>query len=839
MFEQRLQELGSEGEGERALGLLRDAHAILSRPDQYQQPYVIAQSACRTAIECLMDLGGTNYAGLLDARNHLAKSLKQVFNPDGSRKVTKPLPRLLVALDVFDEFPDAVPAEGDLRDALVSLHRSRTHYRVPLPEIGHAKALEQMIDVLDGLEDLPTQLPKKHPLTVALRELHAVRMAPAFRRDAAVLERQLEAVGAAYARLLKMEEAQGSRRIQQVTALAREVTGREPGAGELKAYKAWSDYYQSASEIIHKATGTGAARAVRLLHDVLTVISELVFTLPDQADRWVRLAAVSSPTSEQIEEVNRLHHPSATSYLFSKFTGWEWLEGLTPERLLPEADRWPAAPYFQRLAAEDPARLALWLQSHLDKIGSSGPGAITHLIRLCRHLPGHAATPLVGRIIRQRDLDGVGAEVLFWALGVNLTQRDVQWVDVLSRVLVTGAGASPIASWDLQESLAQLQESARINTSLTTKVRTALVDVLAAHLAVGDSRLDLQIRDDLRSPTRAGSPTLANAWRAAAACLEFGQVEQKRGTDLETRTAVWRADVVGGWEQERLLAVHLLDVAGDEPDEEQWWALAFSVLTRLDSMRILTPDVAAFVRTAMERCSPERKDQLATALRDGLGPVPDATALHAARTELDDQDSRLERALSALALDDELPEWEPQVPAVWRTIWALSKVLPAAALTPYESVVELLTEYFGPPPAVTEPVFKFLPLPDTTGEDVAEFRTLCKQNGAVHGATVLAGRTPTPGSYFERMEFRILEAAVHDDADAWAADIEAVMEELNTFDLRTVYLSVISTDRQAAGLANPGSTRTAAAISAAWQLMSQLRNGAGSSDPDLRPCPMW
>ncbi|MEV6682163.1 hypothetical protein AB0N09_35680 [Streptomyces erythrochromogenes] len=829
LFARRLGALGSGGEGDRALGLLRDAHHMLRDPGRHHQPYVIAQSACRTAIECLMDLGGTDYEGLVAARNDLRKALKPIFHPDGARKISKPLARLLAALDALAEFPEALPAEGALREALVSLHRSRSNYRPALPDLAHAKSLEKVVSILDGLEQVPEHLTVKEPLAAALRDLHEVR--PAVRRDSA-LERDLAVVGAAYARLLEMESAQGSRRTQQITALVQELHGREPGAGELKAYKAWSDYYQSASQTIHTASGSGPADAVKLLHDVLTVIRELVFTLPDQAAHWVELASVTSPTAEQVQEVNQLHHPSATQYLFTRFTGWTWLEKLAGERLLPEETRWPAAPYFQRLATEDPARLAKWLKPRLEEIGRRGTGATARLVRLCRHLHGHAA-PLIAQVIKRHGLNGLQMEVLYWALEVDPAQRGAPWVEVVRQVLVTGAGTSPIAAWDVQSALAQLQESARVETSLAAGVRQALVDVLAAHLVFGGTGVDLQIRDDLRAPTLAGGPALTGAWLAAAACLEFARSERDRGVDLAARTGAWTSDSVGGWERDRLLAVHLLDIASDAPNDPQWWAATLRVLTRLDAMPVLTADVAAFVRTVVERCGPARMDDLEAALRGGLGPVPDDAALRAARTELEGRNVRLEQVLNALAAGDELPEWESQVPAVWRTLWALSPVLPTAAVAPWWPVVALLTEYAGTPPAVTQPLIKFLPLPDTTAEALVRFLTVCTENGAVHGATLLAGHTPTRGNYYERAEFRLLDDAVRADADAWATDIEAVVEALGTFDLRTVYLGALSTHRQAGGLADPDSQRSDAALGAAWQLMAQLGEGAGSVDPDL------
>ncbi|MEU1300088.1 hypothetical protein [Streptomyces shenzhenensis] len=829
LLAERLRALGSEGEGNLALGLLRDAHDMLIRPDRYHQPYVIAQATCRTAIDCLMNLGGNDHKALLAARNDLKKALRQVFQPDGACKVTKPLDRLLAALDSLAVLPVELLADSDLNTALVSLHRSRTRYKAALPDpVPQAEALRRVVDALDELDQVPAHLSEQLPITAALKELHTARVAPGFRQKA-VLDGQLAAAGAAYARLLTMENDQGSQRIQQVTALVRELTGREPGAGELKA---WSDYYQSGSKIIHAATRTNATDAVKLLHNVLLVIRELVFTLPDQATQWVALGAVISPTEEQVQEVNQLHHPSATPYLFSRFTGWNWLELLSPARLLPEADRWPAAPYFQRLATEDPVRLTQWLQQHLNEISANGPRAADRLMWLCQHLTW-TATPLVAGIIKLQGVHSLRIRVLFWALDVDPQQRDAQWVDLVRQALVAGAGASPIDSWDIGSGLEQLQETARAKAPLAAVVGNALIDVLSAYLTVDGVRSDLQIREDLRSPSLSGSPALTGAWLAAAACLKVARAQHDQGIDLAARTNAWTSDALGGWERDRLLATHLLDVADDERDETQWRATAFTVLGRLDAMPVPTADVATFVRTVVEKCGPEHQNDLAAALRDSFGPVPDAATLQTARTEYDERDTRLARVLDALESGDDFPEWTSQVPSVWRTIWALSGGLPADVLMPWQPVVDLLTEYFGPPHTVSEPTISFLALPDDDAEAVAEFRSLCEQHGPVHGAAVLAACPPTPGNYFERTEFRLLEEAVYADADVWAANISSIADALGTFDLRAVYLGALHTARQAAGLTDPQNSRATAAIAAAWQLITQLHGGVGSADPDL------
>lgn len=45
---------------------------------------------------------------------------------------------------------------------------------------------------------------------------------------------------------------------------------------------------------------------------------------------------------------------------------------------------------------------------------------------------------------------------------------------------------------------------------------------------------------------------------AADACLDFARIElAERSAELQRRTGAWTVKALGGWERERLLAVHL------------------------------------------------------------------------------------------------------------------------------------------------------------------------------------------------------------------------------------------------------------------------------------------
>ncbi|MEU8701654.1 hypothetical protein AB0C61_29165 [Streptomyces sp. NPDC048680] len=188
-------------------------------------------------------------------------------------------------------------------------------------------------------------------------------------------------------------QQQGAYRIMQLTTVVHNETGQRPGKAEKAAFKLWTEQYNIGAGVVHPGREANAVAAVAMLHDCLALIQELVATVVDQAPEWVALSAVTSPTPEQIQKVNSLHNPAAAPYLFTRFTGWAWLEKPDSVRLLPEEGRWPARPYIERLADESPARLVKWLNKdkHLEMIWRSGRGATAELVLLRWHLGGHGA----------------------------------------------------------------------------------------------------------------------------------------------------------------------------------------------------------------------------------------------------------------------------------------------------------------------------------------------------------------------------------------------------------------------------------------------------------------
>lgn len=423
------------------------------------------------------------------------------------------------------------------------------------------------------------------------------------------------------------------------------------------------------------------------------------------------------------------------------------------------------------------------------------------------------------------------------------------------KALSVGSDGSAADSWNIRTVLAQLLETGRTSgPQLARRVRTGLAAVLASHLAVEGVRGQLQISDDLRAPSLAGDRALTGARLAAAACIEFARIELSEvGTNLAARTGAWTSKTLGGWERERLIAVHLVDAAEIAPTDVSWWKAAFAVLARLSAMTYLTPDVGRFVQVAIGTCEPADQADLEAALTEGFGPVPGPEALRAARAELADDDARLARTLASVlsgtealaellgedAADMPELEWESALQPVWRTVYCLSEVAPASVLAPWRPVLDLLAEFTGPPPVLTEPLIKIGPYPDHGESTVADFVTRCKERGVLVGAAELSARTSSQGDYYKRTDLRMLEAAIHADPAAWAADISAVAATLSSFDLRTVYLQTLRTDQQQAGLAEDDGRLLTNACTAAWDLKNQLEAGDGSADPDIDERARW
>ncbi|MEU0987843.1 hypothetical protein [Streptomyces sp. NPDC005953] len=137
-------------------------------------------------------------------------------------------------------------------------------------------------------------------------------------------------------------------------------------------------------------------------------------------------------------------------------------------------------------------------------------------------------------------------------------------------------------------------------------------------------------------------------------------------------------------------------------------------------------------------------------------------------------------------------------------------------------MLDLLAEFTGPPPALTEPLIRIGPYPDQGESTVADFVTRCKEHRVLECAAELSARSPSQGDYYKRTDLRMLEAAIHAAPAAWAADISAVTATLNSFDLRTVYPQTLHTDQQQAGLAEDDGRLLTNTYTGAWDLKNQL-----------------
>ncbi|MEU7045886.1 hypothetical protein AB0A77_33170 [Streptomyces varsoviensis] len=126
-----------------------------------------------------------------------------------------------------------------------------------------------------------------------------------------------------------------------------EQTRQEMRLAETEAARSWSAFYSSASGVLH-GSSSGADEARRQFGDVTAAMEQLFLGLPERSDRLRALARLEVPVQKDADEVARMTDPRAGVYFFGTAVSGRWLE------LLPEEQRWPAAPYLRRLLAQEP-----------------------------------------------------------------------------------------------------------------------------------------------------------------------------------------------------------------------------------------------------------------------------------------------------------------------------------------------------------------------------------------------------------------------------------------------------------------------------------------------------
>ena len=813
-FSAALIDLGEPGV--RALGLLRSADRLLTDEQEWERRSEIVISCCRGAVEGLLKLAGkeSEFVGTGSTGRELSARLKALLN---TRKSASALEKLEAELDALGSLPAELTSKDALFTKLKAVVAARGQQKAPVANPSAVfEALAALATEVDALDALPDRLSEGDAVFVRLRELFEARKAhEAFLRDD--LAAEFEAVEEAFA-AFKYEQANDwEYRARKVSKLVYQQTRREPGAVELQAIKAWSDFYQDANVTVH-GESADTELAASTLRKIIAAIEQLFVGLPDRAPRLRELVNLSQPTQEEADEVSRITDPRANNYFFEKAISTAWLDLLPKDKLLPESDRWTAATYLERLAAEDPERVLAWLDARLDAITKLGPAAAVQTVRLARVL-GAAASAFVLRLVKTSEADGLLLDIHYWAVDVPARERNGQWVSVVTRVLKSAAVTGWLDPWEAQQALEHLRaagarpEDGGPEISVAKLVRRGLAEVMAAGLTSPESVEEFEVENDLRS-VGATHPGDSLVRLIARACLDFAQYEAGHGLALGVRTGQWSSGLPAGPVLDRLGAVHLLEVPpGNESDV--WWEAALGVMSRLGAMRRTTADLSDFLRAANNARTEARSLQMEAALADGLGAPPDEAGLEAGFQSLKDRKPL------------------PTVRA-WFMVWSLSPVLPASVLALWQPVLDLFAERFGTPPERPAPRFEVVSVERVPEAGFTELSAAAGSDGAVAAARMLAAEAgPGDTSRERENEEVLLYTLVSEAPETWMADPEQVSAELADLDLQAAYFDAVE-NQITAGRTSVDAETIRRTVLAMWDLFPGAESSAADTEPAQR-----
>ncbi|MFE4263434.1 hypothetical protein [Streptomyces sp. NPDC056883] len=793
--------------GERALAHLRTAAQMLQEPERWPRPFETVQASCRSALDALLKEAGEDFEGPRGAQEQVNNEVAGFLKQAGKQRQT-PLGKLLTALDAAD-VPDTLEPKAGLGaevERLIHIPKGRLPVLAdPRPEY---EAVRELLDLVKELPALPAGGNDQRAVIEILRRVRQARQMSGAAEEAALPD-GLDGLRNAWAYQERERQIGGGFRRRQLAYIVTQRTGTVPGDGEEEAFRAWAKFYRRASGSLHGGGAEDEASTRRHFVDLLAHIEQLLLDLPALAPLLVRLARTEVPSAADAAAVAAIHQPRAIRWFFANAVSPAWLDLVSTTRLLPEAARWPAQPYLERVAQADPQRALAWIQLHQGAFTGVDPAVLGGLLRVGRSIGGDSS-PVVRAVL---DQDGT-VEVLWhqlvvWLVDIPAGKRDVNWVEVAKRVLLFAVENPAGQYWELQAQLVELQRAAygpngAGEAAVVRAVRSAVREVVEAAVTSEVERADLDLADDLRQIVAAddfGGPSATRI--AVRARLDFARTEFEHGVTLAERIDGWPSLPGPSRWADRVLAVHLLESLPQQRDDsdasQSWLAAARGLLARLGEVEMIGADAFDLVAVALDRCPPDALPELEEELTAALGPAPTGAALEAGR--------------SALA------DWTVPAPAGWSVVWSLSPVLPASVLAPWQPVVDAVTSRLGPVPAKPLPRFQVVPYLDTltaAGQDLA---AAAASPGAPVAAALLLQRQQA-GSLSPDYCRIVLGQLVATDPARWAADVPAVTAALADHALQQAYLAALRTPLTADPCPLPDhEATTRAVIAALWDLL--------------------
>ncbi|MFD7859038.1 hypothetical protein ACFV6B_32855 [Streptomyces microflavus] len=788
--------LGAQGEGGvRALGLLRDAHRILSGAGGLERPGEIVEVCVRSAIDALLKLPGSpkKPVGLQSAAKDLLAAVDafgpspagrtgppghqatagprawepvaqaaevlrgEIQKPGGQRRrQARGIAERLTGLRLGAAQEQALAPWGDVySNASATLHGSGTEQSRP------ARLYTELLDLA---RELLVPLPGR-----AARVLELAALTDPGPHDAAELARWTDPRAEAYffrsapspAWLGVLDEHAGH------LLLADDENGVWPAAPFLK-HLAHTAPETAREWLAAHAAGLAATGPV-VLHALLRLADAGVLP-PAGVRKLLRHVLVPARPGDEHADVPRRLVANWAAHLPQQARDGQWIPVI--EALLKDTIDLGHAGYqaFQALRTRAPDE-------------RRPPPELTGVLarEWAARLPEHDVTSLLRELVMSvHPADGTAFR---WARPVR---------HALAGLLCHDIEASDGEPWSAY-------------TDLTT------VRVVDATFFLG--------------------PVLETGPLLARAVLDLAAADTTAGVPLAERLRAWQK--IGETDaalHDRILAAHLAahpprpTEGGGAEVAEEWWDLAMETVVRLLA-NPPTPEGARLAALVLDTCPPSRTTGLRQQARAALGPPPSAEALDRL-LPLDPGPPVLGSAQTGpphppAADQDGLGESAVEPLASWWQVWAWSPVLPAPVLEGFTPLLHTLRRLHPAGPADPRTAARPRSRHHTTLalDDLLE---AAAENGPLTAAAALA-TAPDAGASGYAMVLRRLVGA---DPGAWTADVPAVLGALALPELGAFYLAAAAhhPDAFPNGLAEP--------VHAALTLTSALPPPADPHAPD-------
>lgn len=296
----------------------------------------------------------------------------------------------------------------------------------------------------------------------------------------------------------------------------------------------------------------------------------------------------------------------------------------------------------------------------------------------------------------------------------------------------------------------------------------------AARHIVFHSDLD-QVRTE--DQTAFGGPRLART------VLDLAAADADAGVPLAERTGQWKKIAAADPRiHARLLAAHLTAHRPPAPvRDEEWWTRARALMPLVLADRP-APETARLAEAVWEAAGPEERAELDRAARTALGAAP--TSQHV--------NQMLPASTSAMK-----GAREPLTS--WLRAWAWSPVLPERVLAGWEPLLAAVRRLMPAGPSDPRTVPGTVPVRTITAPEWENLAALAAERSPTEAATVLATTAASGTQAGADAYALVLHRIVDADPARWTADVREVLDALALPVLRASYLAAT-----AAAAARPG-----------------------------------